>query len=180
MRKYHAKTIITPRLKIRMPRISDAHNMFKNWASDSEVTKYISWDPHPSVDVSEMILSMWINLDKSDKSIEWLIVHRITKEAIGSINIYNIDHADKKCEIGFCLSRKFWNQGLMTEALFYTLKYVFSLGIKEVWGRCVSENVASKKVMMKNHMMYSHTITGHNHALIDYYVVKYLDWKEKI
>ena len=184
MKKYHAKTIITPRLKIRMPKITDAEDMFNNWASDSEVTKYITWEPHPTVEVTRMILSMWINLDSSNKSIEWVIVDKASLKTIGSINVYRIDQSTKSCEIGFCLSQKYWNQGLMSEAVFYVLKHVFSIGIKSVMGSHIRENVASGKVMIKNHMRYSHSVEGTSNRLgdviFDYYVVTVDDWKLKV
>ena len=182
MNKYHAKKIVTPRLIIRKPKITDAEDMFKNWANDVEVTKYLTWDPHPSLDVTRMILSMWINLNKSSSSSEWLIIYRASKQAIGSINVYNIDQ-NKECDIGFCISRQFWNKGLMSETVYHILKYIFSLGIKMVRGSHIRENVASGKVMRKNHMRYTHTIEGkHNHlgaVLIDYYVITANDWKIK-
>lgn len=33
--------------------------MFANWASDPEVTKYLTWSPHASVDASAWVLNSW-------------------------------------------------------------------------------------------------------------------------
>lgn len=184
MRKYRAKTIITPRLKIRKPRMSDATDMFNNWASDREVTKYLSWEPHASLDVTKMILALWINLDSSKKSLDWIIVDKLSRQAIGAINVNVIDKKDKKGEVGFCIARKYWNQGIMTEALAYVLKHVFSIGFKEIIGGHVRENIASAKVMIKNRMRYAYTVESkrsldNSLVTIDYYAITYNDYKVK-
>ena len=38
------KTINKDRLTLRRFEISDANDMFKNWASDNEVSKFLAWD----------------------------------------------------------------------------------------------------------------------------------------
>ncbi|MDD5985055.1 MAG: GNAT family N-acetyltransferase, partial [Turicibacter sp.] len=40
--------IETERLILRPFKLSDANDMFKNWASDDEVTKYLTWPTHSS------------------------------------------------------------------------------------------------------------------------------------
>ena len=44
--------INTKRFYLRKFKIADAENMFNNWANDSEVTKYLTWQPHKSVEAS--------------------------------------------------------------------------------------------------------------------------------
>lgn len=46
----------TSRLKLRRFELPDAEAMYKNWASDPEVTKYLMWPPHKDVSVTESIL----------------------------------------------------------------------------------------------------------------------------
>ena len=47
------KTIETNRLILRKFKRADSENMFKNWSSDSKVTKYLSWKAHNSIKESE-------------------------------------------------------------------------------------------------------------------------------
>ena len=42
----------TDRLILRRFNVDDAASVFKNWASDDEVTKYLTWSTHQSIDVS--------------------------------------------------------------------------------------------------------------------------------
>lgn len=41
--------------------------MFKNRASDEEVTKFLMWQPHADIEVSKSVLRDWINLYPDDK-----------------------------------------------------------------------------------------------------------------
>src|SRR5438876_12388274 len=43
-------TIDTPRLILRRPRASDAEAIFSRYASDPDVTRYVGWPAHKSVD----------------------------------------------------------------------------------------------------------------------------------
>ena len=52
--------IETERLILRPFTLSDANDMFKNWASDDEVTKYLTWPTHSSIEVSQMIIDSWV------------------------------------------------------------------------------------------------------------------------
>ena len=47
----------TERLILRRFTIEDADAMFKNWASDAEVTKYLTWPTHTDVSVSQAVIS---------------------------------------------------------------------------------------------------------------------------
>ena len=58
--------------------------------------------------------------------------HKVTlkdgDEPIGAIDVVN--YIDGDPEIGYCLSKKYWNQGLMTEACKAFAKYLFINFIK--------------------------------------------------
>ena len=51
--------IETKRLVLRPTSISDAEEMYNNWASDPEVTKYLPWQPHADIKVTKGILADW-------------------------------------------------------------------------------------------------------------------------
>ena len=54
------QTIETPRLILRRARQEDAEPMFHNWASDPEVTKFVTWPTHSNTAVSEMVIGGWL------------------------------------------------------------------------------------------------------------------------
>lgn len=46
----------TERLVLRRFVNKDALAMYKNWATDKEVTKYLTWPPHPNQEVSRKVV----------------------------------------------------------------------------------------------------------------------------
>ena len=48
----------TPRLMLRKFTMDDAQVMYENWASDPEVTKFLTWPPHNSVEVTKTTFSV--------------------------------------------------------------------------------------------------------------------------
>ena len=54
------KPIETDRLILRRFESTDADAMFQNWASDPEVTKFLTWPTHPNVEVSRFVLNDWV------------------------------------------------------------------------------------------------------------------------
>ena len=50
----------TERLTLRRFTAEDAPVMYRNWASDPEVTKFLTWPAHASVEVSEKVLADWL------------------------------------------------------------------------------------------------------------------------
>jgi ribosomal-protein-alanine N-acetyltransferase len=121
--------INTDRLLLRRYKLTDAYDMFKNWANDCEVSKFLSWKPHSNVEV------------------------------IGGISIVKLDEKNYSCEIGYCMSRKYWGKGIMSEALRVVVNYLFSeVGFNRIAAKHDTNNIASGKVMIKSGMKYEGTL----------------------
>lgn len=54
------KTIETERLILRKFDISDAPGMFYGWASDKNVTKYVSWNTHVDIAETLAVIENWV------------------------------------------------------------------------------------------------------------------------
>lgn len=52
------REIETKRLLLRKLRSDDAESIFRNWASDSEVAKYVTWNVHKDINETKAILDM--------------------------------------------------------------------------------------------------------------------------
>ena len=137
----------TERLLLRHFREDDAEAMFNNWASDPEVTKYMTWNPHENVETTKYILGLWMEEYKKPETIRFGITLKSSGELIGGIDV--VEHIDNKPVIGYCLSRKYWNKGYMTEACTAMINYLFSLGNKEILISAVDENIGSNRVIQK-------------------------------
>ena len=138
--------INTKRFYLRKFKITDAIAMFNNWASDDEVTKYLTWQSHRNVEVSKSFIQYLIDTNKTDLA----ICDRATNEVIGAISNVKENADFSACEIGYCLSRKYWNQGVMTEVLDAYLDDLFNnKNYKVVEAEHMVENAASGAVMIK-------------------------------
>ena len=62
-------TIETTRLSLRPFELDDAETMFNSWASDEEVTKYLTWNSHKSIEQTKEILNMWLDQYKQ----KWIV-----------------------------------------------------------------------------------------------------------
>ncbi|MCD6323362.1 MAG: GNAT family N-acetyltransferase [Clostridiales bacterium] len=147
--------IETDRLLLRRFVLSDALPMFKNWANDSDVTTYLSWQPHENIEVSKNILNMWIDEYKSCDSYSWGIVLKDYGKVIGSIAVVNQNTDFDRCEVGYCIGKSFWGKGLMTEALKAVIGFLINkVGFNRVHAYHHAENIGSGKVMIKAGMKY--------------------------
>ena len=85
------QTIETPRLILRRAIREDAEPMFRNWASDPEVTKFLTWPAHSSIAVSEMVIGSWLQEYEKENYYQWMIVLKELDEPIGSISVVRQD-----------------------------------------------------------------------------------------
>ena len=153
------KTIETDRLILRRFTMEDAEPMFRNWASDDQVTKHMTWPTHESVEVSRMVLADWTAGYAGDKFYQWAIVLKENgPEPIGSISAAHIWEKTRCAHIGYCMSRAHWGKGVMTEALSAVIGFFFDeVGINRVEAEHDPNNPASGRVMEKSGMTFEGT-----------------------
>lgn len=144
------KTLETERLILRAFCIEDAEGMYRNWASDEEVTRYLTWPVHPNVEGTKALLGIWEEKAKEPDNYQWCIVLKETQEPIGSIGAVAQEEELSSVEIGYCCGRAFWGKYIMTEALGAVRDYLFEeVGVNRLEARHDTNNPASGKVMKK-------------------------------
>ena len=155
MENSKVKTLVTERLILRMLEEEDAEEMYKNWASDDEVTKYVRWSTHKNVDETKEYIKFEKEQCKKHNYYNWGIVLKQTGELIGAIGAFPSE--DERIEVGYNISRKYWNNGFTTEALKEVLRYL-SKEENIYKFRCSHAilNPASGAVMRKVGFKYSH------------------------
>ena len=159
MKHCGTKTLETERLILRRFTVEDAQPMFDNWASDPEVTKYLMWPTHQSVDVSKSVLESWVPLYSDEKYYQWAIALKDTGEPIGSIAVVNQNEQAEVAHIGYCIGRKWWHQGIMSEALKAVMEFLFdTVEYNRLESRHDPRNPNSGKVMQKCGMKYEGTM----------------------
>lgn len=147
----------TARLTLRPFRQSDAADMYTNWASDPEVTKYLMWPTHTSVQVSEFVLNDWIPHYGEADYYHWAIIYQ--GHAIGSMAVVQHDDTVGKAHIGYCIGQKWWHQGIVSEALKCVIDFLFDeVGYQRIESRHDPRNPHSGAVMRKCGMKYEGTL----------------------
>ena len=117
--------LTTERLTLRPWRESDL-NDFYEYASVDGVGQMAGWNPHCNVEESKMILSHFIKgkhvfaLEHLGKVIGSLGVEEYSEENYPELN------ALQGREIGYVLSKAYWGQGLMPEAVKAVINWLFS------------------------------------------------------
>ena len=88
------QTIETSRLILRKAKMEDAEAMFRNWANDPEVTKYLTWPPHDDVEVTKSVIANWVESYSKDDYYHWMIVLKETDTPIGSLLVSTLGRAE--------------------------------------------------------------------------------------
>ena len=147
--------LITERLLLRPFTVEDARAMYDNWASDPEVTKYLTWPAHSSPGVTEAILREWESNYVNQDFYQWAIVPKHLGVPIGSISVVSHDDRAEKAHIGYCIGRPWWHQGYTSEALAAVLDYLFDqVGFQRIDAAHDTRNPHSGGVMRKCGMTY--------------------------
>ena len=153
----------TERLMLRRFKHDDAEYMYRNWASDPEVTTYMTWQPHANVAGSQYIVDDWINSYSKPDSYIWAIVLKSLDEPIGGISVVDLDDTIGMVEIGYCIGKKWWNQGYVSEALKEIICFFFNeVGINRIQAKHDPRNSFSGRVMMKCGLRYEGTMRQNN------------------
>lgn len=132
---------------MRKAKLADADAIFRQYAQDPEVTKYVSWRAHRNLAETREYVQMCLLAWDVGKAFHWVIECAENKQVMGMI-IARVNA--EKWELGYVLARAYWRQGYMTEAL----KAIITWALKEkdihrVWAVCDIENLASARVMEK-------------------------------
>lgn len=141
--------LVTPRLKIRKLTMRDANDLFE-YSRDPEVARHVLWEAHRSVQESKAYLRYTLRRYRLGEPASWGIECRADGKLIGTIGFMWWQREHSSAEVGYSLSRAYWNQGLMTEALGAVLDYAFcSLHLNRVEAQFEVDNPASGRVMEK-------------------------------
>lgn len=151
------KTLETDRLILRAFTMEDL-NDFYEYCKDPDTGIHAGWKPHESIDESRMILESFIKEDEC-----WAICDKKSGNVIGSLGL----HEDKKrgrsmdeCRMmGYVLSKIYWGNGFMTEAVKEVIRYAFEeMGLQLLAINHFSYNQRSNRVIEKAGFTYEGTL----------------------
>ena len=166
-------TLYTERLILRPWTMDDAETMFSSWASDPEVSKYLTWKPHNNVEETKLLLAYWIEQYEKPERLNFAIELKEDHTLIGGIDVVGyLGGPNGTPVLGYNLAKKYWNKGYMTEVCKCLLEYLFSIGHKEVRIDAMVEKVASQRVIQKCGGTYIGQETSKDGKLVNCYIVK--------
>ena len=149
--------LTTDRLTLRPWRESDL-NDFYEYASVDGVGQMAGWNPHRNVEESKMILAHFIKgkhvfaLEHQRKVIGSLGVEEYSEE-----NYPELDTLQGR-EIGYVLSKTYWGQGLMPEAVKAVIDWLFDeIQLDFIIVGHFDRNAQSKRVVEKCGFQYIKT-----------------------
>ena len=150
MKNKGTKILETDRLILRRFTIKDAESMYRNWASDEEVTRFLTWTVHRDVEVTKALLTEWINRYEDEKYYNWVIELKDTGDVIGNISVVKLNEMIEGADIGYCMSRAWWGNGIMPEALRAVIQFLFrEVGLNRIAACHDVNNPKSGRVMDK-------------------------------
>ena len=147
--RFSLPTIETKRLILRPVKTSDAKDLF-SYAKDPKVSEHVLWDAHRSLSDSRAFIRSMKHQYRQGFPGSFAIVLRSNQKMIGTIGFMSIHRDYHSAEIGYSLSREYWNCGYMTEALNEVLDYAFEvLHLNRIEAQHELSNPASGRVMEK-------------------------------
>ncbi len=148
----------TERLILRPLRMGDARDLFA-YAQDPEVSRHVLWEPHRSIWDSREFLRMAIRQYRKGLPGSFAITLKDSGRMIGTIGFMWINTDYQSGEVGYSLSREYWNRGIMTEALKEVVRFGFEdLKLNRIEAQHEISNPASGKVMAHAGMQYEGTL----------------------
>ena len=142
-------TLETKRLILRHWEEGDAADLYA-YAKDPDVGPAAGWPPHQSIEESRDIIKNVLNGREA-----YAICLKADGKAIGTVELKLKGHTDMtdrddECELGYCLGKPYWGQGIMPEAVEEVLRHAFEdIGMSKVWVGYYEGNAKSKRVQEK-------------------------------
>ncbi|WP_134683055.1 GNAT family N-acetyltransferase [Brevibacillus migulae] len=142
----------TNRLVLREMTEQDASDLYAYY-SDREVSKHLDWFGPESEEHAKKLIAYWREQYQEDTFMRFGIVRKGENKIIGTIPINPVRGPFRwklPVVLGYDLSRDYWNQGIMTEALEAVIAYIFeTLGNHRITAEVIPDNAASLKVLEK-------------------------------
>jgi ribosomal-protein-alanine N-acetyltransferase len=118
--------------------------------SDDEVMTYYDLDTITTIDEARNLIGRMRAGYEAKRYIRWGISKKENGNVIGTCGFYNFARQSSRAELGYILAKKYWKQGIMTEAL----EAIITFGFREMMLHRIEafldpDNIASKLLLAK-------------------------------
>ncbi len=138
----------TERILLRPLSTKDSQEVFDNWTSDDDVSRYVRWNTHKSVEeTDDWLMFEEEAVDSENYNFGFVLLENGLLFGSGGLH-YN---KEQGCyELGYNIMKSQWSKGLTTEAAKRLLEFAKDeLKLKKVYACHAIENLASEKIIQK-------------------------------
>ncbi len=145
----HLPELASERLTLRKMMVADTADMYE-YASRSDVTRYLTWQPHPDRDYTREYLEYLGNRYAAGMFYDWAVIYEPDCKMVGTCG-FTAFHCSSDCaEVGYVLNPAYWGKGIAPEALRTVLAFGFeTLGLNRIEAKFMEGNDRSRRVMEK-------------------------------
>lgn len=137
----------TPRLLLRRPTLADAAGIFASYAADAEVTHWLAWPRHRSIDDTHAYLT-FSDTEWSHWPVGPLLM--IAKADGAIVGTTGLDfETPYRASTGYVLAKQFWGQGYAVEALHLISTVAMELDVQRLYALCHTDHLRSRRVLEK-------------------------------
>jgi len=133
------------------------------YASDSEVVRYVEWGPNTEKETRDFIeRTMRSYTEKPRHDYQFAVILRKEDRLIGSCDIHLSDPQHQEASIGYCFNRNYWENVYATEAARRLITFGFDeLKLHRIFATCDPKNKGSVGVLEKTGMRHERRLREH-------------------
>lgn len=140
----------TERLSLWQMEPSDAPDILA-LRSDARINQYIDRKPMTSLEEAEAFIQRINKGIESGDWIFWAVAEKQTNKFLGTLCLWNIDHAQDKAELGYELIYEAQGKGYMLEAVPRLMDFAWQrMGAKEIEAVIIDGNERSVKLIERS------------------------------
>jgi [ribosomal protein S5]-alanine N-acetyltransferase len=137
----------TPRLTLRPPTQTDVPEVFRRIASDPQVTRFVGWPKHRSVDDTQAFVSF-----SRAEWVKWpvgplLITAQSDGAILGSTGL--AFETPYRASTGFVLAKEAWGSGFASEALSAVVRIAAAKNVQRLYALCYVGHEKSVRVLQR-------------------------------
>lgn len=139
--------IETDRLRFRLPHLGDAAVIFKLYARDPAVTRFLSWRTHQTLEETVAYLHDRVRAWTDGSAFTYALTLKDSGRLLGMIELRR-DHG--RLTLGYVLAQMYWGKGYMTEAVQAATQWALAQPrVHRLGAICDAENVGSQRVLTR-------------------------------
>jgi ribosomal-protein-alanine N-acetyltransferase len=141
------EVIETERLFLRRPRAADAPAIFARYASDPEVTRYLSWPTHRSLDDTHAFISFSDELWSRWPIGPYQVFGKDGVTMLGAAGL--VYETPYRAATGYVFAQDAWGRGYATEALEATVACARKTAVRRIQAGVHCDHRPSRRVLEK-------------------------------